>query len=140
MHKTIKCPACGELFPLPSGKRNSHLNPVFQHDLASRPEVLRAADLALDPANYEVSRAGKEIALNLTEFRLLKSLMKGAGRVIFRKTLFHSIWNSNDNVDENLLDVTISHLRKKVDRNHEVKLIRRVRNVGYSIRDPAKTR
>jgi DNA-binding response OmpR family regulator len=107
--------------------------------VASRPKVLRAADLALDPANYEVSRAGKEIALNRTEFRLLKSLMKRAGRVIFRKTLFHSIWNSNDDVDENLLDVTISHLRKKVDRNHEVKLIRTVRNVGYYVRDPAKT-
>jgi len=92
-------------------------------------------DLVLKPGTYDVSRAGKEIALNWTEFRLLKSPMRRAGRVVSRKRLIHSTWDSKDRVDDSLLDVIISHSRKKVDRNHELKLIRTA-YVGYCIREP----
>jgi DNA-binding response OmpR family regulator len=95
-------------------------------------------DLVLKPATYDVSRAGKEIALNRTEFRLLKFSMRRSGWVVSRKRLSHTAWDSKGREEDNLLDVTISHLRRKVDRNHKVKLIRTVRNVGYSVRGPGK--
>lgn len=131
---TIKCPMCGKPFPLPSGWRNPHRRS------APRPKVLRVGDLILNPATYDVSRAGKEIALSRTDFRLLKSLMRRSGRVVSRTALIHSVWNSNGDVNDNLIDVRIYQLRKKVDRNHKVKLIMTVLNFGYTIRDPGKAR
>jgi DNA-binding response OmpR family regulator len=97
-------------------------------------------DLVLNLATYDVSRAGKEIALSRTGFRLLTSLMRRPGRVVSRTALFHSVWDSNGDVNDNLIDVCIYQLRKKVDRNHNVKLIKTVPNFGYTNRDPARAR
>jgi DNA-binding response OmpR family regulator len=135
LRRRIKCPMCGKTFPLPFQWRISNPRSVSPCGSA-RPKPLRIGDLVLKPATYDVSRAGKEIALNWMEFRLLKYLMQRGGRVVSRKRLIQSAWDSKDRVKNNLLDVTISHLRKKVDRNHRVKLIRTVRNVGYSVRGP----
>jgi two-component system, OmpR family, response regulator len=128
VRKTIQCPMCGTPFPLPSERENP------------RPKVLRVGDLVLNPATHDVTRAGKEIALSPTEVRLLESLMRQSGRIVPRNALVHSVWDSNDEVDDNLIDVTIYQLRKKVDRDLEVKLIKTVRKLGYTIRDPAKVR
>jgi DNA-binding response OmpR family regulator len=101
---------------------------------------LRVADLILNPATSDATRAGKEIPLNRTECRLLKSLMRRSGRVVSRNVLVHLVWDSHGTVSDNLIDVSIHQLRKKVDRNHKVKLIKTVRKLGYAIRDPAKAR
>ena len=140
MSRTIKCPICGSPFPLPSGWKNSHLRSVSRHGSASRPNVLRVGDLVLDLATHDVSRAGKEIALSGTDFRLLKFLMRRSGRVVSRTALLHSVWDSDGDVNDNLIDVCIYQLRKKVERNHKVKLIKTVPNFGYTIRDPTKAR
>jgi DNA-binding response OmpR family regulator len=97
-------------------------------------------DLVLNPATHDTMRAGKEIVLSRTEFRLLKFLMQRSGRVVSRNALGRSVWDSAEGVDDNLVDVTIYQLRKKVDRDHKAKLIKTVRNLGYVIRDPAKAR
>lgn len=136
LHRRIKCPLCGKTFPLPS-RKFCHPRSVSRRRQA-RPKPLRVGDLILKPDTYEVFRAGKDIPLSWTEFRLLKYLMLRAGQVVPRRRLFHSAWTSKDRVGENLLDVTIFQLRKRIDRNHRVKLIRTVRNVGYSVRDPDK--
>jgi len=138
VRRTIKCPMCGTPVPLPSGWKTSDIRSVSRHGSASRPNVLRVGDLVLDPATHNVSRAGKEIALSRTDFRLLKSLMRRSGRVVSRTALLHSVWDSNDDVNDNLIDVCIYQLRKKVDQNHKVRLIKTVPNFGYTIRDPAK--
>ena len=138
VRKTIKCPTCGTPFPLPSGWRNPQLRSVSRQGSAPRPKVLRVGDLVLNPATYDASRVGKEIALNRTEFRLLKSLMRHSGRVVSRNALLHLVWDSNSDVNDNLIDVTIYQLRKKVDRDHKVKLVKTVRKLGYAIRDPEK--
>ena len=96
-------------------------------------------DLILNQATYDVSRAGKEVALNRTEFRLLRYLMRRSGRTKSpKRASIQSVWDSTDDVDDNLLDVTIYQLRKRVERGHKVKLIKTVRNLGYAIRDPAR--
>jgi len=106
----------------------------------SRPQGLQVGDLLLNPATHDASRAGQEIALSPTEFRLLESLMRRSGRIVSRDALVQSVWDSNDDVDDNLIEVVISHLRKKVDRDHKAKLIKTVRNMGYVIRDRANAR
>jgi two-component system, OmpR family, response regulator len=100
---------------------------------------LQVGDLVLDPPSHQVTRAGEEISLSPTEFRMLEFLMRRAGRAVSRDTIVHSIWDSNDDVKGNTLDVYISHLRIKVDRDHQVKLIQTVRELGYTIREPMKT-
>jgi two-component system, OmpR family, response regulator len=93
------------------------------------------ADLVFNPATHDATRADREIALSLKESRLRHS-----GRVVSRNALIHAAWDSNGVVDDNLIEVYIYLLRKKVDRNHKVKLIKTVPKFGYTIRDPAKAR
>jgi two-component system OmpR family response regulator len=98
------------------------------------------ADLVLNPATHDATRADREIALSQKESRLLESLMRHPGRVVSRNALIHAAWDSNGDVNDNLIEVHIYLLRRKVDRNHKVKLIKTVPKFGYTIRDPAKTR
>jgi DNA-binding response OmpR family regulator len=102
--------------------------------------LLQVSDLILNPATYDATRAGEEIALSRIESRLLASLMRRSGRVVPRKALARLVWGSNDDMEKNRLDVFICLLRKKVDRDHKVKLIKTIRNVGFVIRNPAKAR
>lgn len=100
-----------------------------------RPVLMRVADLRLDPATRRVHRAEREIHLTVTEFRLLEFLMRRAGRVISRNALIEAVWRDSGDVEDNTLDVFISLLRNKVDRDHRQKLIHTVRGIGYSLRE-----
>src|SRR5215472_17473417 len=117
----------------------ARLRSVSRRGSTPRPTVLQVGDLVLDPASHEVKRSGEEIPLSRTEFRLLEFLMRRAGRVVPRSTIVHSVWDANEDVEENTLDVFISLLRNKVDRDRKVKLIHTVRGTGYAIRDTSKT-
>jgi DNA-binding response OmpR family regulator len=117
----------------------ARLRSVSRRGSAPRPTALQVGDLVLDPASHQVTRGGEEIPLSRTEFRLLEFLMRRAGRVVARNTIVHSVWDASDDVEENTLDVFISLLRNKVDRDHKVKLIHTVRGTGYAIRDMTKT-
>lgn len=104
-----------------------------------RPTCLKVGDLSLDPAAHKVVRAGEEIHLSPTEFRLLEFLMRRAGRVLSRNTIVQAVWDLETEVEENTLDVFIRLLRTKIDQNHKRKLIHTVRGIGYTIRDESKT-
>jgi DNA-binding response OmpR family regulator len=116
----------------------ARLRSVSRRGATPRPTVLQVGDLVLNPASHEVRRGNEEIPLSRTEFRLLEFLMRRAGRVVPRNTIVHSVWDSNDDIEENTLDVFISMLRNKIDRDHKVKLIHTVRGTGYAIRDGSK--
>lgn len=104
-----------------------------------RPPCLEVGDLSLDPAARKVVRAGEEIHLSPTEFRLLEFLMRRAGRVISRNTIVQAVWDLDTEVEENTLDVFIRLLRSKIDQNHKHKLIHTVRGIGYTVRDESTT-
>lgn len=72
-------------------------------------------------------------------FRLLESLMRHSATVVPRNVLAQSVWDSDVDLGDNLIDVSISQLRKNVDRDHNVKLIKTIRNLGYTIWDQSKT-
>src|SRR5215469_9908826 len=117
----------------------ARLRAVSRRGSVARPTILQVGDLILNPASHEVTRGGEEIPLSKTEFRLLEFLMRRAGRVVARNTIVNSVWDSGEDVEENTLDVFISLLRNKVDRDHKLKLIHTVRGTGYTIRDVSKS-
>jgi len=97
----------------------------------STPAVLAVGDLTLDPATRLARRGGKTIHLSSTEYSLLEYLMRNAGRVLTRCMLLEHVWQYDFEGNDNVLDVYISYLRRKVDRGHGAPLIHTVRGAGY---------
>jgi len=92
-------------------------------------------DLVLDRLSHEVSRAGKNITLQPREFRLLEYLMKHAGQVVTRTMLLEKVWDYHFDPQTNVIDVHISRLRAKIDKNFDKPLLHTIRGAGYTIRD-----
>lgn len=92
------------------------------------------ADLELDRLTHKVTRAGQQILLQPREFRLLEYLMKHAGRVVTRTMLLEHVWDYHFDPQTNVIDVHISRLRAKIDKEFDTPLLHTVRGVGYSIR------
>ncbi|WP_298355130.1 phosphate regulon transcriptional regulator PhoB [Rhodoblastus sp.] len=93
---------------------------------------LSAGELELDRETRRVRRAGREIHLGPTEFRLLEYLMEKPGRVFSRAQLLDSVWGLSADIDERTVDVHIGRLRKALANDNENDPIRTVRGSGYS--------
>jgi DNA-binding response OmpR family regulator len=100
----------------------------------TRPPVLQAEDLSLDPASQQVTRAGVLIDLTPKEFALLQALMRQPGAVVSRQRLAEQIWHGDPLAIDNLIDAHISKLRRKVDGDGKRALIETVRGRGFRIR------
>ena len=98
---------------------------------------LSVGDLVLDRMSHKVTRAGEAILLQPREFRLLEYLMKHAGQVVTRTMLLENVWDYHFDPQTNVIDVHISRLRSKIDKNFEQPLLHTVRGAGYTIRDSA---
>ena len=98
----------------------------------------RLGDLTLDRLSHKVTRAGGEIALQPREFRLLEYLMQNAGKVVTRTMLLEHVWDYHFDPQTNVIDVHVSRLRAKIDRDFDVALLHTVRGAGYMIRDGAR--
>jgi DNA-binding response OmpR family regulator len=96
---------------------------------------LAVADLTLDPATREVSRAGRRIALTPREYQLLDLLLRHAGQVLTRTILLNRIWGYDFEGSSNVLEAYIRLLRRKIDAGHPTALIHTVRGVGYTLKD-----
>ena len=97
---------------------------------------LVAADLEMDLLARTVKRAGRDIELKPREFRLLEHLMRHAGQVVTRTMLLEAVWDYHFDPQTNVIDVHVSRLRRKIDRDFEHPLIHTVRGAGYVIRAP----
>ncbi len=95
----------------------------------------KLADLEIDLLARTVTRAGKQIALQPREFRLLEYLMKHAGQVVTRTMLLENVWDYHFDPQTNVIDVHISRLRAKIDKEFDTPLLHTVRGAGYSLRD-----
>lgn len=107
-------------------RRSSHLAP--QAD-----EVLRVGDMVMHGASREVTRDGEPILLTVTEFELLRYLMRNPRRAISRAEILDRVWNYGFGGKSSIVDLYISYLRKKVDAGREP-MISTVRGVGYMLR------
>ena len=105
---------------------------VRRHEFRKK-SVLEAGDLVLVATSFRAYRAGREIHLSLTEFRLLELLVRNAGRIVSRHEILGTIWGHGRDVTENTLDAFVRLLRKKVDQESDTKLIQTHRGFGYSV-------
>lgn len=99
--------------------------------------VLKVADLEMDLLTRTVRRAGRNIELQPREFRLLEYLLRHSGQVVTRTMLLESVWDYHFDPQTNVIDVHISRLRSKVDKDFEGPLLHTVRGAGYVLRAEA---
>ena len=104
---------------------------------AEGPVPLKCADLELDRAGRRVTRAGRPVDLSLREFELLDYLLSHRGHLVSREMLVRDVWKEPHRATtlDNLIDVTIARLRKKVDPDPSARLIHTLRGVGFVLRE-----
>jgi two-component system response regulator MprA len=102
---------------------------------ADREQPLVYVDLVLNPATRETRRGERRFALTPTEFNLLHYLMRHPRQVLRREQLLEEVWGYDFGGDDNVLEVYIGYLRKKVEAGGEPRLIQTVRGVGYVLRE-----
>ena len=96
--------------------------------------ILKVEDLIVNLDSYIVERKGKEIDLSKKEFELLEYLLINKGIVLTRDKILNNVWGYNYFGNDNILDVHMKHLRDKMDKPFEKKLIKTVRGVGFTIK------
>lgn len=98
--------------------------------------MLRVGDLEMDRLAHTVKRGETAIPLQPREYRLLEYLMKNSGKVVTRTMLLEEVWDYHFDPQTNVIDVHVSRLRSKIDRDFAHQLLQTVRGSGYILRDP----
>jgi two-component system response regulator MprA len=98
-------------------------------------EILRFADLELDPGTHEVRRGSQALELTRTEFALLELFLRNPRQVLTRSVIYERVWGYDFGPGSNSLDVYIGYLRRKTEAGGNPRLIRTVRGVGYALRE-----
>ncbi|WP_138993329.1 response regulator transcription factor [Larkinella sp. C7] len=102
----------------------------------SRPkQILRLADLELNLDTKTVTRAGKRIDLTTREYALIEYLMLNKGKIISRVDISERVWSLNFDTNSNVIDVYISYLRKKIDKDFSPRLLHTIVGMGYILRE-----
>jgi two-component system, OmpR family, response regulator len=102
-------------------------------DSGAQQAVLRVGNLTMDLLRREVERAGRKIELQPREFMLLEYLMRHAGQVVTRTMLLEAVWSYHFDPQTNVIDVHISRLRNKIDKDFSQPLLHTVRGAGYRL-------
>jgi DNA-binding response OmpR family regulator len=103
-----------------------------------RDPILKIADLSLDPVHFQVTRAGQKIKLSTREFALLEYLLRNKNKVLSKEQLIAHVWDYDANVLPSTVEVHIKHIRDKIDKLGQKKLIHTVRGFGYEIREASQ--
>ena len=101
----------------------------------STKSILQVKDLEMNLNSKEVFRNGKEIELTAREFRLLEYLLINKNRVVSRTAILENVWEVDFDLGTNIIDVYISYLRNKIERDCPLKIIKTVVGMGYMIKD-----
>ncbi len=111
----------------------ARLRALIRRGAPARPTVLRAGDLALDPARRTVRRDGAEIVLTPREFGVLHVLMRHRGDVVSKSAILESVWDAHYEGDANVVEVYVGYLRRKIDQPFGRHAIETVRGMGYRL-------
>jgi two-component system OmpR family response regulator len=95
--------------------------------------------LTLDLIKHKVTRSGRNINLQPREFRLLEYLMQHTGQVVTRSMLLENVWDYHFDPQTNVIDVQISRLRSKIDKDFDTALLHTVRGAGYKLQEVGNT-
>jgi two-component system response regulator MprA len=103
---------------------------------ADADEILRHADVELDPNEHTVRRGRRSVELTRTEFLLLELFLRHPRQVLTRTQIFERVWGYDFGPASNSLEVYVGYLRRKLELNGEPRLLQTVRGVGYVLREP----
>lgn len=103
---------------------------------AEEQALLEAGDLRVDVRARRVSRGGQLVPLSSKEFGVLTHLLRRAGQVVTRAQLAEEVWEDLQGTPSNVIEVTVYHLREKIDRGFTPALIQTVRGSGYTLKKP----
>ena len=93
--------------------------------------ILKVADLEMDVVTHRVTRGGQRLELQPLEYQLLEYLLRNKGRIVSKATIMERVWDYAFNPNTNAIEVRVSRLRDKIDKNFPVKLLHTVRRFGY---------
>lgn len=108
-------------------------NPVFQD------KVIKYKDLTMDLATYKVNRAGKNIHLGPTEFKIMQMLIQSPKSILSRQQIIDCVWGTNQDIEPRTVDVHVNRLRSLIKiRGDEMPFIKTVRSAGYCLNLPGE--
>ncbi|VWL85647.1 response regulator transcription factor [Oceanivirga miroungae] len=108
---------------------------INRYSQANNENILECRDLKLNIENREVLRNNKLIDLTNKEYKILEFFLKNKNRILTRSMIAEKIWDVSFTFNSNLVDVYITGIRKKINKDNPVKLIETVRGAGYILRE-----
>jgi DNA-binding response OmpR family regulator len=121
--------------PFSFGELLARLRALFRRSQLRGDPHLRLGDLELDPASRNVTRAGRKVTLTAKEYALLEFLLRNKGRVLSETRILEHVWDMSHDPGTNVVSVYVYHLRNKIDRGFERKLLHTVRGAGFVLSD-----
>jgi DNA-binding response OmpR family regulator len=116
----------------------ARLRALLRRETGNKSGSLLVDDLRLDPATHYVWRNEKPLDLTAKEYALLEYMMRNPNRLITREMVIAHLWDYDQSLASNVVDVYIRRLRRKVDDPFNVKLIETIRGAGYRLIDPSR--
>ena len=113
----------------------ARLRVMLRRQVGVQATVFTCGDLSVDLTRHSVVRAGQEIQLAAKEYALLEFMIRNKGIVLSREMIESSLWNYDEMIGSNVVDVYIRMLRKKIDEGNDIKLIHTVRGYGYVLKE-----
>ena len=111
----------------------ARLRALMRRGAPRRPTVLTAGDLSLDPARRRVARGDVVLTLTPREYGVLEFLLRNKGDVVTKAEILRSVWDTNYDGDENIVEVYVGYLRRKIDAPFGMASVETVRGVGYRL-------
>jgi two-component system, OmpR family, response regulator MprA len=118
----------------------ARLRALLRRTAPPQGELLRFADLELEPTAHTVRRGRRPVELTRTEFLLLELFLRHPRQVLTRSQIFERVWGYDFGPASNSLEVYVGYLRRKLEADGERRLVQTVRGVGYVLREPAEHR
>ncbi len=113
----------------------ARIRALMRRDKDYKTGVLSAGDLRLDPNRRAVKRGKKTIELTGKEYALLEYLLRNKGRIVTQTQIIEHVWDRNYVGTSNIVNVYLNRLREKIDHGHEIKLIKTIRGIGFTIKE-----
>jgi len=113
----------------------ARLKALYRRNKQLKTNLLKVGDLELNPDTKEVRRGNRKIELTAKQFELLKLLMANKNRIVSPAMIMENLWEIGEEITSNVVNVYISHLRKKIDGPENKKLIKTIRGMGFKISD-----
>jgi two-component system OmpR family response regulator len=111
----------------------ARLRALIRRGAPERPVVLTVGSLSLDPADRQVTRDGQAITLTAREFGLLEYLMRRPGQVVSKAQILDNVWDPDFRGGDNVVEVYVGYLRRKIDEPFGLSTLGTVRGMGYRL-------